>query len=73
MDKIITSLGTFFLGLFIILIIVFILALPTMLLWNAIITDIFNLKEITFWQALGINLLSSLLLGNKQNQNNKGK
>ncbi|NGF55527.1 hypothetical protein G5B35_22120 [Parapusillimonas sp. SGNA-6] len=34
-----------------------------MLLWNALITDIFGLTEINFWQALGLFLLSRILLG----------
>ena len=38
-----------------------ILALPTMWLWNWLMPAIFGLTKITFWQALGINLLSSIL------------
>lgn len=38
-----------------------ILAYPTMLLWNWLMPDIFGLTEITFLQALGINLLSDIL------------
>jgi len=38
-----------------------ILGLPLMWLWNWLIPTIFNLPKITFWQALGINLLSILL------------
>ncbi len=34
-----------------------------MLLWNALMPVIFRLPEITFWQALGLFLLSRLLLG----------
>lgn len=36
-------------------------AFPTMWLWNWLIPTIFGLTEITFWQALGINILSGLL------------
>lgn len=32
-----------------------------MLLWNALIPDIFHLGEITFWQALGLLVLSKIL------------
>ena len=38
-----------------------ILALPTMWLWNWLMPTIFELKEITFWQSLGLLLLSGLL------------
>lgn len=34
-----------------------------MLLWNALIPDIFHLGVITFWQAAGLLLLSKLLFG----------
>lgn len=41
------------------------LALPTMLLWNWLMPEIFGLIEIGFWQALGINLLAGILFSNK--------
>ena len=34
-----------------------------MLLWNWLMPDLFGLATITFWQALGIGLLSKLLFG----------
>ena len=34
-----------------------------MSLWNLIVPSIFNLKAITFWQALGLLVLSKLLFG----------
>ena len=36
-------------------------ALPLMLLWNWVMPEIFNLPQITFAQALGLNLLCSIL------------
>ena len=36
-------------------------ALPVMLLWNALIPVIFGLTKITFWQALGLEMLCGLL------------
>jgi hypothetical protein len=39
-----------------------ILGLPVMLLWNLVIPDIFNLKEISFLQAIELNLLSGFLI-----------
>ena len=35
----------------------------TMLLWNALLPDIFNLTTINFWQALGLLALTRLLFG----------
>jgi hypothetical protein len=34
---------------------------PTMYLWNLLMPDIFGLPTITFWQALGLMVLSTLL------------
>ena len=34
-----------------------------MSLWNALMPEIFGLRTITFWQALGLLLLSRLFLG----------
>lgn len=35
----------------------------TMFLWNYLVPPIFNGPEITFWQALGLLLLSKILFG----------
>ena len=37
------------------------LGYPVMLLWNWLIPEIFGLSEITFWQAIGINVLCTIL------------
>lgn len=44
-----------------------------MLLWNWLMPTIFNLTTITFWQALGIDALVSILFlpGITYNTNNK--
>ena len=36
-------------------------ALPVYLLWNWLMPELFHLPIITFWQALGIAVLSSIL------------
>ena len=46
-----------------VVLIVLLLTLPVYFLWNWIMPEIFGLKTITIWQALGINLLSSGLFG----------
>ena len=38
-----------------------ILGLPLMLLWNWLMPVIFGLKFITFWQAVGLNVLSGII------------
>lgn len=47
----------------VLLVIIGILAFGTivMLLWNALMPDIFNLRQITFWQALGLLVLAKIL------------
>ena len=37
------------------------LGYPVMLLWNWLMPEIFGLSEITFWQAIGINILCTVL------------
>jgi len=48
-----------FLGM--IAIVIVILGYPLMMLWNWLMPVIFGLPEITFWQAIGLNLLSTVL------------
>jgi uncharacterized membrane protein YidH (DUF202 family) len=36
---------------------------PLWLLWNWLMPTIFGLPYITFWQAVGLNILSAILLG----------
>ena len=49
-----------FLGLYALVIGVFV-ALPTMLLWNALVPQLFDGPHITFWQAFGMYLLLAFL------------
>ena len=37
------------------------LAIPTMLLWNALLPHLFNTPSITLYEAVGINILSGIL------------
>lgn len=63
MNPLIKYLGT-------IIVVVVILALPVMLLWNAVVPNIFGMPDISFWQALGLSLLSHCLFG-RVNINNR--
>ena len=56
-----TNLVTFIVALVFVAIFALILAFPVMWLWNWIMPAIFGLVRITFWQALGINLLCGFL------------
>jgi hypothetical protein len=48
-----------------------ILALPTMWLWNWLMPILFGLTKITFWQALGVNILSNILFKSYNSNQNK--
>lgn len=39
------------------------LGLPLMLLWNWLMPMVFGLPTLTFWQAVGMNFLASILFG----------
>lgn len=57
---------TFFLVLFVILIVVAVIALEVwaiMALWNWLMPMLFGLKEISYWAALGLALLIDLIFG----------
>lgn len=56
-----TNLVTFIVALVFVAIFALILAFPVMWLWNWIMPAVFGLIKITFWQALGINLLCGFL------------
>lgn len=63
-----TDLEQFFSSILIVIgvisIISLILGLPLWILWNLLMPKIFGLPYITFWQAVGMNLLSSILFKN---------
>lgn len=63
-------LGVFFGFILIVAIVSLILALPTMLLWNWLMPILFGLTKITFWQALGINIFTSILFKSSNTQTN---
>ncbi len=47
------------------------LAWPTMYLWNWLMTSIFHLREITFWEALGLCLLCNILIKGSSSSSSK--
>jgi len=56
-----TIIATVIAGIALIVLLSFLLALPVMLLWDAVIPSIFKLPEITWLQAWGLSLLCGLL------------
>lgn len=43
------------------------LAIPTMLLWNALLPHLFDTPHINLYEALGINILSGILFKSNVN------
>lgn len=60
MQKLITAFG---IGLLIGIMFSLLTAFPIMLIWNAIIPNLLGLKQIDFWQALGLAALARLIWG----------
>lgn len=58
-------------GIGLIFLLAIILALPTMWLWNSLMPDLFGLKTVSFWQALGLNLLCSILFKGNSSSSDK--
>jgi hypothetical protein len=44
-----------------VILLVMLLGMPLQLLWNWLMPSIFDLKYISFWQAVGLNLLATIL------------
>jgi len=70
-DDVGTVVGLAIAGLVGLAIVAIIIAFPTMWLWNWLMPVIFSLPEIGFWQALGLNLLSGILIKSTTNVNKK--
>lgn len=45
----------------------------TMYLWNWLMPAIFHLPELTFWQTIGLMILSRLILGGFHGKHGKGR
>jgi hypothetical protein len=62
MKKFVLKVSEFLLGLVFLSLMSLVIAYPVMLLWNWVMPEIFGLTTISFWQALGLLLLSGLLI-----------
>lgn len=63
MKNIVEIVGIIVVSLFVVVGLDFLLAIPTMYLWNWLMPKLFNLTTVTYWQAWGLSLLASLLFG----------
>jgi hypothetical protein len=43
------------------LLVAILMGLPLMVLWNLLMPQLFNLPEIGFWQAVGLNFMCSIM------------
>lgn len=69
--EVITKVFTF---IFLVIILTLIFAWPVQWLWNnALVGAIDGVNPISFWQALGINVLVSLLVGSKNSTSKKSE
>jgi hypothetical protein len=62
MTQLSEAIETLLAAILVVVLIAVILGFPLMWLWNWLMPTIFDLPEITFWQALGLNALSSILI-----------
>ncbi|HSH24902.1 MAG TPA: hypothetical protein VLA13_05115 [Massilibacterium sp.] len=69
MDDLIGRIGVFVLVLVIIVAVSLLLGFPIMWLWNGLLPELFSMTTITYWQAVGLNLLSSLLIKSTTTKN----
>lgn len=53
--------GAFFVLVGVACAVALVIGLPTWLLWNWLMPELFGLPVITFWQAVGLNLLCFIL------------
>lgn len=56
-DKLNLIVGILFIGLTSLIV----MGAPLMYVWNWIVPSIFGLRYITFWEAIGLNILSHLI------------
>lgn len=79
MKELLIVIGVFFLGVLgvfvafagIILLMGLLWAIPTMLLWDWLMPELFGLSTITIWQAWGLNILTGIFFKSKTNTTNK--
>lgn len=69
--KVTELLEAFLIGLVLVAVVAVIFGFPTMWLWNWLMPELFELQTITFWQALGLNVLCSILFKSSKSTKEK--
>lgn len=72
MEKLFTVCGMIIVGFVFFAVVACLMALPTMLLWNWLAPELFGLKELGFFQAMGMNLLCGILFRGGSSSSSKG-
>jgi hypothetical protein len=52
-------------------VVILILGFPAMWLWNWLMPEIFGLKTITFWQAIGLQILAYIIFPTQKSSSSK--
>lgn len=58
-------------GTLLITFVAFLYGWPVMALWNWLMPSLFGLKTISFWEAIGLNILCSFLFKNSSSSSSK--
>lgn len=61
METFVKIIGAALIGLAAVLVIALFIGLPVMWLWNWLMPEIFGLKEVGFWQSVGLAFLCGIL------------
>lgn len=69
MSKVLNILSTISAAFLLAVLIALLIGGPLWLLWNWLMPTIFGLPYITFWQAVGLNLLATILFKSNVNVN----
>lgn len=70
-NQIYTAIGALIAFVGFIVLIGLLLGFPVMLLWNVLMPAIFGLPTISFWQALGLNILSGIFFKSSTSTSSK--
>jgi uncharacterized RDD family membrane protein YckC len=73
MNKFLLGLGAMVAAFGIIAVFIFILAYPAMLLWNALIPELFNGPFLSFWQTFGLIILFRIFLPSTSKSKSKSE
>lgn len=73
MEKFFDAISSIIASLITAAIVIFLLTWPVQYLWNSLIPELFHGPTLTFWQTLGLMLLSDVFFKNKTSSTKKEK